>query len=136
MDLAYRVLGEVGARWPTGAAWCLIALATLLKRTRGLPGVYSLVRNCPVPMAVTSGAPIARTCAAVSAARVMFPFVTHCLVRSATTVVLLRCSGTAAHLVIGCRQLPFAAHAWTEVDGTPLAEEVPPGRFYVEIDRV
>jgi hypothetical protein len=40
-----------------------------------------------------------------------------CLQRSVVTVRLLRQYGVEAQVVIGCRAVPFASHAWVEVNG-------------------
>jgi hypothetical protein len=40
-----------------------------------------------------------------------------CLQRSVVGAVLLRHYGIEAQVVIGCRAVPFACHAWVEVDG-------------------
>jgi hypothetical protein len=40
-----------------------------------------------------------------------------CLQRSAVATCLLRRSGHAATLVVGCRAVPFESHAWVEVGG-------------------
>lgn len=53
----------------------------------------------------------------------LLPTDSRCLVRSLVVLALLAERGTAVELVIGV--LPgtaFAAHAWVELDGTPLLE--------------
>jgi len=40
-----------------------------------------------------------------------------CLQRAIVTARLLRRYGFGAEVVIGCRMLPFAGHAWVEIDG-------------------
>jgi hypothetical protein len=40
-----------------------------------------------------------------------------CLQRSSVLVKMLRRRGEPARLVIGAQKLPFAAHAWVEVNG-------------------
>ena len=124
-----------GAR-PTFAAWVAIVLAATVKATAGLPGLYSLVKASRLRERAGRGIDETRMCESVRTAAVMLPFSTHCLVRSVATVVLLRAAGRPAEMVIGCRQLPFAAHAWVEVDGLPVSEEHDPRQLYVEIDRV
>jgi hypothetical protein len=46
-----------------------------------------------------------------------------CLQRSVATTLLLRRSGWAAELVIGTRILPFASHAWTEIQGNVVNDK-------------
>ena len=57
---------------------------------------------------------ILRTVAAVSS---FYWKPVRCLHRSVVTVRLLRRYGIAGQVVIGCRAVPFASHAWVEVDG-------------------
>jgi Transglutaminase-like superfamily len=45
-----------------------------------------------------------------------------CLQRSVATVLLCRARGRWADWCTGFRVHPFAAHAWVEVDGTPVGE--------------
>jgi hypothetical protein len=53
-----------------------------------------------------------------------------CLPRSLATVLLCRVSGSWPTWCVGARRLPpFSAHAWVEVDGTPVGEEYPPDYF-------
>ena len=46
-----------------------------------------------------------------------------CLQRSAATACLLKKHGFPAQLVIGVQQMPFAAHAWVELDGLVLNDK-------------
>jgi|SRR5580658_8931968 hypothetical protein len=41
----------------------------------------------------------------------------RCLQRSVATARLLRKFGIEGEVVIGCRPVPFTAHAWVEIDG-------------------
>jgi Transglutaminase-like superfamily len=45
-----------------------------------------------------------------------------CLRRAGAAVCLLRLRGVPSTLVIGVQRLPFAAHAWAEVDGRVVTE--------------
>src|SRR5262245_28766462 len=47
-----------------------------------------------------------------------------CLQRSAAAVCLLRKHGIPAQLVIGVRQMPFKSHAWVEVEGRVVNDNV------------
>ncbi len=46
----------------------------------------------------------------------------HCLQRSVMLCALLRTHGFPAEMVIGARSLPFAGHAWVEVDGNIVGD--------------
>jgi hypothetical protein len=129
-------LALVARRRPRLAAWLAIVLAAAVKATAGLPGLYALVKASRLRQGHDRGHDHARIFESIKTAAVMLPFATHCLVRSVATVILLRATGLAAELVIGCRQLPFAAHAWVEVSGAPVSEERDPRQLYLEIDRV
>jgi hypothetical protein len=53
-----------------------------------------------------------------------------CLPRSLATVLLCRLRGRWVTWCVGARRLaPFSAHAWVEVDGTPVGEDYPPDYF-------
>ena len=54
---------------------------------------------------------------AVNRACRYYPLKTECLHRAAASVCYLRWRGHAANLVIGVKTIPFAAHAWVELDG-------------------
>lgn len=41
----------------------------------------------------------------------------RCMQRSAATTILLRRHGLASEMVIGVQILPFASHAWVEIEG-------------------
>jgi hypothetical protein len=61
---------------------------------------------------------------AMNYACVWYPKRVLCLQRSAVLTCLLRSCGVPAQMVIGAQKFPFAAHAWTEVDGRPINETV------------
>lgn len=65
---------------------------------------------------------VERICQAVDSACALYPKRVLCLQRSAVTTCLLRSSGVPAKMVVGARNLPFKAHAWTEVGGRPVNE--------------
>lgn len=53
-----------------------------------------------------------------------------CLPRSLATVLLCRLRGQWPAWCVGARRLPpFGAHAWVEVDGTPVGEDYPADYF-------
>lgn len=58
-----------------------------------------------------------------------------CLQRSAVTACLLRSSGLRAEMVIGTQIMPFAPHAWVEVDGTVVNDHKPVKRVFAVLDR-
>lgn len=60
---------------------------------------------------------------------------TRCLQRSAVVTRLLRRRGIAADLVIGCAPLPLRAHAWVEVDGTVVSDNLDDLEHFHVLDR-
>jgi hypothetical protein len=59
-----------------------------------------------------------------------------CLAAAATTTLLLRSLGVPAAMVIGVRQPPFEAHAWTEVQGDVVGESAEHVQRYAVIRRL
>ncbi|SRR5260370_29633665 len=71
-----------------------------------------------------------RVCEAVNHACIWYPKRVLCLQRSVVTTCLLRSWGVPAQLVIGAQNLPFKAHAWTEVNGRAVNERTEVQRIY------
>ena len=65
---------------------------------------------------------VGRVCEAINYACVWYPKRVLCLQRSLVTTCLLRHCGVPAQMAMGARNLPFKAHAWTEVDGCAINE--------------
>src|SRR5258708_5724843 len=63
-----------------------------------------------------------QVCDAVNHASIWYPKRVLCLQRSTVTTCLLRSCGVSASLVVGAQQVPFRAHAWTEVNGQAINE--------------
>lgn len=61
----------------------------------------------------------------VDIASAWWPVRPRCLRRAAAGVCLLRLRGVPADLVIGIQPVPFAAHAWAEVGGMVVIEQLP-----------
>jgi hypothetical protein len=47
----------------------------------------------------------------------------ECLYRSLAAYQLLRANGARPRFVMAARGCPFASHAWTELNGSPVADE-------------
>jgi hypothetical protein len=65
---------------------------------------------------------ITRVCQAVNLASIWYPKQVRCLQRSVVTTALLRRYGVPAQMAVGAQNIPFKAHAWTEVDGKAINE--------------
>jgi hypothetical protein len=61
-------------------------------------------------------------CKAINYSCVWYPKRVLCLQRSAVTTCLLRSCGLPARMVMGAQNLPFKAHAWTELNGSAINE--------------
>ena len=84
--------------------------------------VQALVRNWPLAAYSSDPGAMNRVCTAMNCACVWYPKYVACVQRSAVTTCLLRSYGVKAEMVIGAQTLPFKAHAWTEVNGSPVNE--------------
>jgi len=65
---------------------------------------------------------VIRVCQAVNLASVWYPKQVRCLQRSMVTTMLLRRCGVPAQVAVGVQNVPFKAHAWTEVKGHAINE--------------
>src|SRR5271169_625594 len=84
---------------------------------RAFPAIYDRVRRIPVASRPRNTLGCKEICHAVDLAAVLYFRNVLCLQRSAATACLLKRYGFPAQLVIGVQQMPFAAHAWVELDG-------------------
>ncbi len=106
----------------TFEAYCeLLRLEHPLRR-RNFGAIYERIRQTPVGTRQAKFQP-EEICHRVDLATLFYFRKVLCLQRSAATVRLLRRNGFAAQLVIGVQQLPFAAHAWVELDGSVLNDK-------------
>lgn len=101
----------------------LVALASvkLALRTRGFRRTHRLFATAAVRRTAAS-VDVSDIIYTVSAAAAFLPWRALCLEQSLTLCYLLRRHGHDAIVRLGVRPHPFAAHAWVEIDGTPLGE--------------
>ena len=78
---------------------------------------------------------VERICDALEVACVLYPTRTRCLRRSVALAAMLRQSGADAHLNFGFRTDPYVGHAWVDIDGTPVGEDVEWLGDYIVLDR-
>lgn len=102
---AWRSPSPVWSRWT-----CSSSSAVSPACTGGSP------RGPSVPIA-DAPSRIGEICSAVDRAAALYFKRAWCLQRSATATFLLRRAGFPAEMVIGVQRMPFAAHAWVELDG-------------------
>lgn len=107
-----------------GTAFLLLAAMDFAMRTRGLPGGLKLANRLArsSPRRTTPDGTVMRATRAVTMAAAFYPRRALCLEQSLVLYVLLRRRGIPADLKVGVQTLPFAAHAWVEVDGIAVNE--------------
>jgi len=74
--------------------------------------------------------------AAVNVACTYYPKTVACLQRSSAIARMLRRRGIPAAIVIGVQLLPFASHAWVEVDGVVVNDKARVKEAYAELHRI
>lgn len=103
----------------------------------GLRRTYKLLRGISSirePRTVEDGLAIAfRYAESVFLVHRRLPFIGKCLARSLTIWFLLRLVGIQSDVRFGMKkkQSEFSAHAWVEIEGTPLASEDEKAEGYV-----
>jgi hypothetical protein len=104
-------------------AYLAIATADLIIKLGGFRALHRAVRNWPVsPRQVASRTAPEEILSAVDMASAFYRKKAKCLQRSCSTVWLLRAAGMPAQLIIGCRKIPFLAHAWVEIDNQVVGD--------------
>jgi hypothetical protein len=73
---------------------------------------------------------VTRVCHAVNLASIWYPKQVRCLQRSVVTTMLLRRCGVPAQMAVGSQNIPFKAHAWTEVNGQAINERSDVQKIY------
>lgn len=125
-----------------GSLLTLRAIATLAAvdlrlRCFGFRSLYDTVqRYRPVKADNTIPHLTGKICHAVNRASIFYLNTTTCLQRSAAVVLMLRRFGIDADFVIGCRTMPFASHAWVEVDRTVVNDSTEVSSVYAVVDRL
>ncbi len=105
-------------------AFLTLIAADLILKLGGFHVLHAAVGRFPHrSKGVPDPAIVARICSIVDRAAACYFKHAWCLQRSAVAVCLLRLWGARAELVIGCRRIPFAAHAWAEVADTVVNDD-------------
>jgi transglutaminase-like putative cysteine protease len=103
----------------------LLAVVDVLARTAGLRRTLRVVRRLAgdgrARLRVDPDLVEATTARLVTAAA-FYPRRALCLEQSLALFVLLRRRGIAAEFRLGVQPLPFYAHSWIEVEGSPVNE--------------
>lgn len=119
----------------TFTAFLGIGIVNVVLRILGFQRLCEGIKSWPLSDRIISEDPKQQVCEAVKRAASWYPRQSMCLQRSAVTTCLLRQSGVAADLVIGCRKIPFGAHAWVEVAGEVANDKNQVQEFYKVLSR-
>jgi len=98
-------------------AWLLLLYLDAVAKLSGFSMLHAMVEREPRATEGSHSLPAATVSRAVDVASVFYFKRVLCLQRSAATALLLRRHGWPADMVIGARMIPFASHAWVEVEG-------------------
>lgn len=107
----------------------------LLRFGRNFTRLHSLVQSWGIAPMTSPTNTVELVCRAVNYACVWYPKPVLCLQRSAVTTCLLRSCGLHAQMVMGAQKFPFRAHAWTEVDKSPINERTDVQQIYMVWER-
>jgi Transglutaminase-like superfamily len=102
---------------------------------RDFAAIHERVRQTVLGNPRKVGYKTTEICRAVDLAAVFYFHKVLCLQRSAAAVCLLKKYGFAAQLVIGVQHLPFAAHAWVELDGAVVNDKSYMPEMYSILER-
>ena len=113
-----------------------IATVNLMLRIHGFHRLCEVVKSWPVRECSVAADAKQQICEAVKRAASWYPRQSVCLQRSVVATCLLRQRGVATELVIGCRKVPFGAHAWVEVNGEVANDKRQVQEFYKVLTRL
>lgn len=123
----------------TVVAWLSLVVMDVVLRVGDVRRVIDVL-TFVAPRRPLSGEPARQRahaiCAAMDSARVLYPRHVRCLQSAAAAGVLLRLMNVNAEMVIGVRRVPFAAHAWVELEGEIVMNDRPRlSQLYTVIER-
>jgi hypothetical protein len=120
--------------WLTVQAWVELAYMDIVG-LRGFDAIQRAVLRTPRKAVTAPPSTVNAVVAALVAACALYIKQTQCLQRSAAVTRLLRRRGIEADLVIGCHLPPLKAHAWVEVAGDVVSDDLNGLEFYRVLDR-
>lgn len=111
--------------------------ADVVMQVGGFRFLHWIVQHCPKKVGTvrSSGDVVNEVRSSVEKACTLYLRSVRCLQRSAVLTCLLRAKGISASWVIGCRKMPFMAHAWVEVDGAIVSDDARISKIYEVLDR-
>jgi len=123
-------------KWLALRSYVLLLRIGAMMRWRGIQPVHELVLNSKVDGSNRCrNAELNQLLKAVDLACICYPKRVLCLQRSAVTVQLLRANGFEAEMVIGVQTLPFASHAWVEINHVVVNDKPYVTELYRPIER-
>ncbi|MBY0493278.1 MAG: lasso peptide biosynthesis B2 protein [Cyanobacteria bacterium] len=126
------------ARRDARIAWCVLLLIHCAL-CLGFRRFVRFLRVWPVSADASSHSlprDVKDVTVAVERACTYYPKHVRCLHRSAAVVLMLRRRGYGASLVIGVQKVPFAAHAWVELDGVIVNDRADLRKDYCVIEAI
>lgn len=102
----------------------------LLGLNRDFSRAQRFLKRTPTSNDIYPGEIVAHVCEAVGHASIWYPKQIRCLQRSFVTTMLLRRYGVAAQVAVGVQNIPFKAHAWTEVNEKAINERQDVQKIY------
>jgi len=123
-------------KWQVLRSYFLLLRIGALMHWRGMQSVHEKVQSARVRDSSRRGnVEFEELCRAVDLACIFYPRRVLCLQRSAATVLLLRAHGFKAELVIGVQTLPFASHAWVEINNVVVNDKPYVSELYRPLER-
>ena len=127
--------GSASRRFLLAKALISLAAFDRMGFSSDFAAMCQFVRDWPTAPVPPGNEAVNRVCKAVNYACVWYPKRVLCLQRSAVTTCLLRACGVPAQMVMGAQKFPFKAHAWTEVNGSPINERRDVRKVYLLWER-
>jgi hypothetical protein len=100
-----------------------LCVADLVLKLGKVSGIRKMLRHVPTVRLLPGTLQVDDIVRIFNGAAVTYIRNVMCIQRSAALTCLLRLHGIRASFTIGCRSMPFLAHAWVEIAGTPLNEQ-------------
>lgn len=123
------------ASWLTWQAWFELALFDIVG-VRGLSAQKRLVEATSTRVVASPSADaITAAVDAMQKASRRYLRRPQCLQRSVVVTRLLRKQGVEADLVIGCHLAPLRGHAWVEVAGDVVSDDMDDLPYFCILDR-
>ena len=119
----------------TVAAFLGLATINVMLKVGGFRALHYAVKRWPLNTSAAAPGSQEEVCKSVDRATNWYPSQAMCLQRSAITTCLLRQYGVLAQFVVGCRKIPFKAHAWVEVEGHVINDKKQVQEFYSVLER-